>query len=194
MLSHLNNYHIILASQSPRRQELLKGLNIPFEVKVIDVEETYPKQLVGVDIPMFLSEKKANAFADQMTDDTLLITADTIVWHEGRVFGKPKDKAEATRMLKSLSGKTHQVITGVCISTKTKRRIFHAISEVRFARFTLDEIDYYLSNFQPYDKAGSYGVQEWIGFIGVEHIEGSYFNVMGLPVQRLYTELKRWKE
>jgi len=194
MLSHLNNYHIILASQSPRRQELLKGLNIPFEVKVIDVEETYPKQLVGVDIPMFLSEKKANAFADQMTDDTLLITADTIVWHEGRVFGKPKDKAEATRMLKSLSGKTHQVITGVCISTKTKRRVFHAISEVRFARFTLDEIDYYLSNFQPYDKAGSYGVQEWIGFIGVEHIEGSYFNVMGLPVQRLYTELKRWKE
>ena len=194
MLSHLNNYHIILASQSPRRQELLKGLNIPFEVKVIDVEETYPKQLVGVDIPMFLSEKKANAFADQMTDDTLLITADTIVWHEGRVFGKPKDKAEATRMLKSLSVKTHQVITGVCISTKTKRRIFHAISEVRFARFTLDEIDYYLSNFQPYDKAGSYGVQEWIGFIGVEHIEGSYFNVMGLPVQRLYTELKRWKE
>jgi len=194
MLSHLNNYHIILASQSPRRQELLKGLNIPFEVKVIDVEETYPKQLVGVDIPMFLSEKKANAFADQMTDDTLLITADTIVWHEGRVFGKPKDKAEATRMLKSLSGKTHQVITGVCISTKTKRRVFHAISEVRFARFTPDEIDYYLSNFQPYDKAGSYGVQEWIGFIGVEHIEGSYFNVMGLPVQRLYTELKRWKE
>jgi len=194
MLSHLNNYHIILASQSPRRQELLKGLNIPFEVKVIDVEETYPKQLVGVDIPMFLSEKKANVFADQMTDDTLLITADTIVWHEGRVFGKPKDKAEATRMLKSLSGKTHQVITGVCISTKTKRKVFHAISEVRFARFTPDEIDYYLSNFQPYDKAGSYGVQEWIGFIGVEHIDGSYFNVMGLPVQRLYTELKRWKE
>jgi septum formation protein len=194
MLSHLNNYHIILASQSPRRQELLKGLNIPFEVKVIDVEETYPKQLVGVDIPMFLAEKKANAFAEQMADDTLLITADTIVWHEGRVFGKPKDKAEATKMLKSLSGKTHQVITGVCISTKTKRRVFHAISEVRFARFTPDEIDYYLSNFQPYDKAGSYGVQEWIGFIGVEHIEGSYFNVMGLPVQRLYTELKRWKE
>ena len=194
MLSNLNNYHIILASQSPRRQELLKGLNIPFEVKVIDVEETYPKQLVGVDIPMFLAEKKADAFAEQMTDNTLLITADTIVWHEGRVFGKPKDKAEASKMLKSLSGKTHQVITGVCISTKTKRRVFHAISEVRFARFTPDEIDYYLSNFQPYDKAGSYGVQEWIGFIGVEHIDGSYFNVMGLPVQRLYTELKRWKE
>jgi len=194
MLSHLDNYTIILASQSPRRQELLHGLNIPFEVQEVDVEESYPSQLVGVDIPMYLAEKKANAFIPQMKDNTLLITADTIVWHEGCVFGKPTDKADATRMLKSLSGKTHQVITGVCISTLLKRRTFHVISEVRFARLTPEEIEYYLQNFQPYDKAGAYGVQEWIGYIGVEYIEGSYFNVMGLPVQRLYTELKRWKK
>ena len=194
MLSNLTNFQIILGSQSPRRQELLNGLNIHFEVKVIDVEETYPSQLVGVDIPMYLAEKKADAFLDSMNENTLLITADTIVWHEGRVFGKPTAKADATRMLKALSGKTHQVITGVCISTLYKRKTFHVISEVRFARLTPEEIEYYLQNFEPYDKAGSYGVQEWIGYIGVEYIEGSYFNVMGLPIQRLYTELKRWKK
>jgi len=194
MLSHLNNYTIILASQSPRRQELLRGLNIPFEVQQIDVEETYPSQMVGVDIPMYLAEKKADAYSDRMDENTLLITADTIVWHEGGVFGKPVDKEDATRMLKALSGKTHQVITGVCISTLSKRRTFHVISEVRFARLAPEEIEYYLQNFQPYDKAGAYGVQEWIGYIGVEYIEGSYFNVMGLPVQRLFSELKRWKK
>jgi septum formation protein len=194
MLANLANFQIILGSQSPRRKELLQGLNIPFEVKSIDVEETYPSQLVGVDIPMYLAEKKADAFAESMNSNTLLITADTIVWHEGRVFGKPMDKADATRMLKSLSGKTHQVITGVCISTLDKRKTFHVISEVRFTRLSADEIEYYLQNFSPYDKAGSYGVQEWIGYIGVEYIEGSYFNVMGLPIQRLYAELKRWKK
>jgi len=195
MLSHLSNYNIILASQSPRRHELLQGLNIPFEVKVIDIdEENYPQQLVGVDIPMYLAERKADAYFKSMNENTLLITADTIVWHEGRVFGKPKDKADATRMLKSLSGKTHEVITGVCICTLSKRKVFHVISEVRFARLLPQEIEYYLNNYQPYDKAGAYGVQEWIGYIGVEHIDGSYFNVMGLPIQRLYNELKRWKK
>jgi len=194
MLSNLDNYNIILTSQSPRRQELLRGLNIPFEVQVIDVEETYPNQFVGVDIPMYLAEKKADAFIDKMDDKTLLITADTIVWHEGQVFGKPIDKADATRMLTELSGKTHQVITGVCISTLKRRKTFHVTSEVRFTRLTPDEIEYYLQNYQPYDKAGAYGVQEWIGYVGVEHIEGSYFNVMGLPIQRLYSELKRWKK
>jgi len=193
MLSHLKNYHIILASQSPRRLELFSGLNIPFEVLNIEVDENYPKELVGVDIPMYLAEKKANAYEKIMKDNTLLITADTIVWLEGRVFNKPADKAEATAMLKSLSGKTHQVITGVCICTLKKRKTFHVISEVRFAKLNPVEIEYYLHNFEPYDKAGAYGIQEWIGYIGVEHIEGSYFNVMGLPIQRLYNELKRWK-
>lgn len=192
MLSHLSNYNIILATQSPRRQELMSGLKIPYEVAVIDVEETFPSDIVGVEIPMYLAEKKANAY-DLMKENTLLITADTIVWLEGKVYGKPKDKAEATAMLTHLAGKTHQVITGVCITTLQKRRTFHVISEVRFAKISAEEIEYYIDNFHPYDKAGSYGVQEWIGFVGVESIDGSYFNVIGLPVQRLYNELKRWK-
>lgn len=192
MLDHLKKYDIILGSQSPRRNELLAGLNIDFHTESIDVEETYPETLVGVDIPMYLAQKKASAF--EIKENTMLITADTIVWHEGNVYGKPKNRKEARMMLLALSGKTHLVITGVCITTKNKKRVFHVISDVHFARFTNDEIDYYLDNYQPYDKAGSYGVQEWIGYIGVERIEGSYFNVMGLPVQRLYNELKNWKD
>jgi len=193
LLQNLDNYNIILASQSPRRQELLRGLNLKFEVKVIDVEEDFPAEIVGVDIPMYLAEKKANAYNNIMDENTMIITADTIVWHEGKVLGKPVDIVDARRMLHALSGKTHQVITGVCISTLKRRKIFHVISDVRFAKLTDSEIEYYLENFRPYDKAGSYGVQEWIGYVGVEHINGSYFNVMGLPIQRLYTELKRWK-
>jgi septum formation protein len=193
VLANLDNYEIVLGSQSPRRNELLKGLNLDFTVEVIDVEENYPKSIVGVDIPMYLAEKKAKAYISQMKDNTLLITADTIVWHEGKVLGKPVDENDARKMLQTLSGKTHQVITGVCISTLKHKKIFHVISEVRFSRLSPIEIDYYLENYQPYDKAGSYGVQEWIGYVGVEHINGSYFNVMGLPVQRLYNELKRWK-
>lgn len=193
LLQNLDNYNIILASQSPRRQELLRGLNLKFEVKVIDVEEDFPAEIVGVDIPMYLAEKKANAYNSIMDENTMIITADTIVWHEGKVLGKPVDIVDARRMLHALSGKTHQVITGVCISTLKRRKIFHVISDVRFAKLTDSEIEYYLENFRPYDKAGSYGVQEWIGYVGVEHINGSYFNVMGLPIQRLYTELKRWK-
>ncbi|MBP8782925.1 MAG: Maf-like protein [Paludibacter sp.] len=194
MLKNIAHYDIILASQSPRRRELLKGLDIDFRIEVIDVDESYPNGMMGVEIPMYLAEKKANAYRSIMQDNTLLITADTIVWHEGRVMNKPANEAEARQMLTKLSGKTHQVITGVCISSLRKRRVFHVISEVRFARLTDAEIDYYLDNYKPYDKAGSYGVQEWIGFVGVEHINGSYFNVMGLPVQRLYNELKRWAE
>jgi len=191
MLEHLQKYDIILGSASPRRKELLKGLDIPFQSVSIDVEETYPDQLVGVDIPMYLAQKKANAYPLQ--DNTLLITADTIVWHEFTVYGKPKDKNDARRMLKTLSGKMHQVITGVCIKTKQRKRVFHVISDVYFAAFTDEEIEYYLEHYSPYDKAGAYGIQEWIGYVGVERIEGSYFNVMGLPVQRLYNELKNWK-
>lgn len=191
MLEHLQKYDIILGSASPRRKELLKGLDIPFQSVSIDVEETYPDQLVGVDIPMYLAQKKANAYPLQ--DNTLLITADTIVWHEFTVYGKPKDKNDVRRMLKTLSGKMHQVITGVCIKTKQRKRVFHVISDVYFAAFTDEEIEYYLEHYSPYDKAGAYGIQEWIGYVGVERIEGSYFNVMGLPVQRLYNELKNWK-
>ena len=194
LLQNIDKYKIILASQSPRRIELLNGLNIKFEVQVLDVNEDFPAQMVGVDIPMYLAEKKANAYKYIMDEHTMIITADTIVWHEGKVLGKPVDETDARRMLRALSGKTHQVITGVCISTLQRRKVFHVISDVRFARLTEAEIEYYLHNFKPYDKAGSYGVQEWIGFVGVEHINGSYFNVMGLPVQRLYNELKRWKE
>ena len=194
LLQNIEKYKIILASQSPRRIELLGGLNIKFEVMVLDVNEDFPAQMVGVDIPMFLAEKKANAYRHIMDEHTMIITADTIVWHEGKVLGKPVDETDARRMLRALSGKTHQVITGVCISTLQRRKVFHVISDVRFARLAEVEIEYYLQNFKPYDKAGSYGVQEWIGFVGVEHINGSYFNVMGLPVQRLYNELKRWKE
>lgn len=193
LLKNISHYNVVLGSQSPRRKELMAGLNLKFEIAVIDVEENYPSHYSGVDIPMYLAEKKANAYKPIMNEQTMLITADTIVWHQGKVLGKPVDRQDAYRMLQTLSGKTHQVITGVCISTLERKKIFHVISEVRFANITDTEINYYLDNYNPYDKAGAYGVQEWIGFVGVEHINGSYFNVMGLPVQRLYNELKRWK-
>ncbi len=192
MLDNLHKYDIILGSASPRRQELLSGLNIPFRVISLDTDESFPETMTGVGIPMFLAEKKAAAYKDLMDENSLLITADTIVLLEGRVLGKPVDREDAQKMLQKLSGKTHQVITGVCISTLTRKRTFHTASEVRFAHINNAEIEYYLDNFKPYDKAGSYGVQEWIGFVAVEQITGSYYNVMGLPVQRLYNELKRW--
>ena len=188
MLPNLEKYRIVLASQSPRRRELLKGLNIPFETATIDVEETYPDNLSDAEIPCFLAEKKANAYT--LNEDTLLITADTIVWLDNTVYGKPRDKADAVAMLKKLSGKTHRVITGICIRTIGKQKTFSVVTNVRFAAITDEEIEYYLENYQPYDKAGSYGIQEWIGYVAVESIEGSYFNVMGLPIQRLYSELK----
>lgn len=192
MLDNLKKYKIVLGSASPRRQELLRGINLNFEVIPMDVEESYPPYLTGVEIPMYLAEKKSDAYKNMLNDDVLVITADTIVFLDGKVLGKPVDKADAFKMLQRLSGKTHQVITGVCISTNLRRRTFHTISEVKFARLNDAEIEYYLDHYAPYDKAGSYGVQEWIGFIAVEQINGSYFNVMGLPIQRLYNELKRW--
>ncbi len=191
MLSHLKKYDIILGSGSPRRQELLKGLDIDFRIELKETDETYPNDLVGVDIPTYVAQLKADAYT--LNDNTLLITADTIVWLEGKVYGKPKDREDAKRILSKLSGKSHQVITGMCLKTKERKRVFHVITEVHFSRFTEEEIDYYLDNYKPYDKAGAYGVQEWIGYIGVERIEGSYYNVMGLPIQRLYSELKNWK-
>lgn len=192
MLDNLKKYKIVLGSASPRRQELLRGINLNFEVLPMNVDESYPPDLNGVEIPMYLAEKKADAYKNMLNDELMVITADTIVFLDGKVLGKPVDKADAFKMLQRLSGKTHQVITGVCISTNLRRRTFHTISEVKFARLNDAEIDYYLEHYAPYDKAGSYGVQEWIGFIAVENINGSYFNVMGLPIQRLYNELKRW--
>ena len=184
------NYHIILASNSPRRKELLGGLGLDYEVRTLPgIDESYPDTLQGEDIPVYISSKKASAYLDSLKNNELLITADTIVWLDGRVLGKPSDEEEACQMLRDLSGKTHQVITGVTLATTAFQKSFASVSQVTFASLTEEEIRYYVNHYHPMDKAGSYGVQEWIGFIGVERIEGSYFNVMGLHVQRLYREL-----
>ncbi len=184
---------IILGSQSPRRQELLRGLDVDFEVRTIaGLEEHYPDTLQGAEIPLFLAKQKADAFLPSLTDDDLLITADTIVWLDGRVYGKPTDAADARAMLRTLSGRTHEVITGVCLTTTRRQESFSATTQVTFANFNDQEIEYYVEHYRPFDKAGSYGVQEWIGYIGVESINGSFYNVMGLPVQRLYQKLKEF--
>lgn len=192
MLENLEKYQIILASNSPRRKELLSGLGINYEVRTLSgIEETYPETLKAEEIPLYIAREKAEAYRETMRPDELIITADTIVWLDGVVMGKPCDEEEARQMLRNLSGKTHQVITGVCLTAVGFQRSFSAVTEVTFAELSDEEIDYYIRTYQPMDKAGSYGVQEWIGFIGVQKISGSYFNVMGLPVQRLYTELKK---
>ena len=192
MLDNLNKYRILLASNSPRRKELLTGLGIDYEVRTLpDVDESFPYELKGEEIPLYIARKKAEAYREMLLSDSLVITADTIVWLDGEMLGKPCDEADAVAMLRKLSGKTHQVITGVCLTTVGWQKIFSATSEVKFASLTDDEIVFYVHRFHPLDKAGSYGVQEWIGFIGVESISGSYFNVMGLPIQRLYQELKK---
>lgn len=191
LLDNLRNYHIILASNSPRRKELLGGLGIPFEIKVLpDIDESYPAHLSGEAIPRYIAEMKAKAYEKTLQIADLLITADTIVYLDGKVLGKPHDETEAREMLRMLSGKTHEVITGVCIKTVHATRTFTATTSVRFQELTDEEIDFYVTNYRPMDKAGAYGVQEWIGFIGVSELNGSYFNVMGLPIQRLYQELK----
>ncbi|MBR5813022.1 MAG: septum formation protein Maf [Bacteroidaceae bacterium] len=191
MLDNLKKYRIILASASPRRRELLAGLDVDFEVRSLpDVDESFPAELQGGDIPLYISKKKADAYRPSMAGDELVITADTIVWLDGVALGKPVDEADARRMLRNMSGKTHQVFTGVAITTKDEQRCFVAQSDVTFATLTDDEIEYYIAKYKPMDKAGSYGAQEWIGYIGMSNIVGSYFNVMGLPVQRLYSELK----
>ena len=188
---HLSKYDIVLASNSPRRKELLSGLDIDYIVKVLpNIDESYPEELQIEEIPLFIAKKKAEAYNDYLKDETMLITADTIVALNGVVYGKPKDETDAKRMLRILSGHTHTVITGVCITTKDKQRAFAVSSEVKFAEINDEEIDYYVTKYKPFDKAGAYGIQEWIGYIAVEHISGSYFNIMGLPVQRLYQELK----
>lgn len=189
----LSEYKIILASNSPRRKELLSGLDLEYEVRTLpDIDETYPDNLKGEEIALYIANKKAEAYKNLLKDNTLLITADTIVLLINKVYGKPNNEEDAKRMLRELSGNTHQVVTGVCILTKTKQKSFAVTSEVRFTDLSESEIEYYVSKYKPLDKAGAYGIQEWIGYIGIEHISGSYFNVMGLPVQRLYRELQNF--
>ena len=183
-------YKIVLASNSPRRKELLSGLGLDYEVRTLQgLDESYPEGLSMEEIPQYISRKKASAYA--LKEDELLITADTIVYLEGEVLGKPADEAEAKEMLEKLSGKTHQVVTGVTLTTKGLQHSFSSVSQVTFAQLSESEIDHYVTQYRPFDKAGAYGIQEWIGYIGVTSLEGSYFNVMGLPVQRLYSEMKK---
>lgn len=193
MLDNLKKYHIILASNSPRRRELLAGLGIDFEVHVLpDIEESYPPTLPASQIAQYIAKEKARAYSKVMTDDQLIITADTVVIADNEVMGKPTDAADAYRMLRKLSGRKHQVVTGVCLTSTTAQRAFSVTTDVAFKQLTDDEIHYYIDRYHPFDKAGAYGIQEWIGYIGVTGLEGSYFNVMGLPVQRIYTELSRF--
>lgn len=189
----LESYRVILASNSPRRKELLTGVGVSFEVMTIPgIDESFPDTLKGGDIPLFLARKKCDAYQDILRDNVLVITADTIVWQDGKVLGKPKDRREAVEMITALSARSHTVYTGVCVRSTTKEEAFYTESKVFFDELSVDEIEYYVDNFKPYDKAGAYGIQEWIGYIAVRKIEGSYFNIMGLPIQRLYQVLKQF--
>jgi septum formation protein len=184
-------YKIILASQSPRRQELLKGLDIHFDVFVKeDIDESYPSTLLASEVAEFLSQKKAKSYIDDLKKDELLITADTVVILNDKILEKPQNQDDALRMIKELSGKSHEVLKGVSLTSREKQTSFSSISEVVFSELSDEEVSYYVEKYRPYDKAGAYGIQEWIGYIGVEKIVGSYFNVMGLPVQQLYQMLK----
>lgn len=191
ILHNLDKYNIILCSNSPRRKELLKGLGISFRTRVIEnIDESYDKNLSGIEIVEMITQKKAAAYKQTMNLNELIITADTIVYANGKVLGKPKDRHDAIRMLGLLSGKSHEVITGVCVQTFNKQILFSTSTKVEFMSLTDDEIEFYIDNYHPFDKAGAYGIQEWIGFIGVKSIQGSFYNVMGLPIQKLYTKLK----
>ena len=179
----------ILASKSPRRQYLLKELGLEFEIHTKEVDESFPENLKREEIPLYLCNKKAEAFAGDLNNKTILITADTVVWIDDTVLNKPENYEEAVKMLRMLSGKIHEVYTGVCIKSVAKAKTFYAVTKVYFKNLTEEEIHFYISTYKPYDKAGAYGAQEWIGYTGIEKIEGSYFNVMGLPVKELYEEL-----
>jgi septum formation protein len=186
----LNKFRFILGSKSPRRQHLLRELGLKFHVLTRNIDESYPDNLKREEIALYLCEHKSMAFDDVLTDDhTIVITADTIVWVDNMNIGKPVDTKDAERILTRLSGKKHEVVTGVCLRSKNKSHSFHVCSEVYFHHLRPEEVDFYVKHFKPYDKAGAYGIQEWIGYIGIEKINGSFYNVMGLPVQRLYNEL-----
>lgn len=192
-IQQLNHFRFILGSKSPRRQHLLRELGLKFHVLTRYINEDYPEELRREEIPLYLCEHKAKAFDDVLTDNhTVLITADTIVWIDNMNVGKPKDADEAVFILNQLSGKKHEVLTGVCLRSGTKTHSFHVCSEVYFNHLRPEEIEYYVRHFKPYDKAGAYGIQEWIGYIGIEKINGSFYNVMGLPVQQVYNELLKF--
>lgn len=191
MLENLKNYRILLGSKSPRRRELLQLLRIPFNSIMIEgIDESYPDTVPAIDVPQYLSEKKASVYMQKLNDNEMIITADTLVVLDDKIYGKPKNHEEAISMLMELSGNTHQVVTGVTVATHAQRTSFTCITEVKFAGITEDEARYYVDCFNPMDKAGAYGIQEWIGGVAVESINGSYYNVMGLPVHRLYQVLK----
>ena len=189
----MKKYKIILSSNSPRRKELLAGLDVDFEVKVIpNINESYPDNLSAHEIPKYIAVEKAAAY--NISDSELVITADTVVVLNNIVLGKPKDAQEAIEMLRMLSGNTHEVITGVCLTTATKQNSFSVSTEVTFKKISEDEINYYVSKYHPFDKAGAYGIQEWIGYIGIDRIEGSFFTIMGLPVHLVYQELAKFRQ
>lgn len=186
MLNNLKGYNIILASGSPRRQQFFKDMHLDFEVRLKEVEELFPDDLKASEITDFLAVLKANAFQEELKPTDILVTSDTIVWHNGKALGKPKDYDDAFQILKSLSNSTHEVFTSVCFKTKDKIDIINETTKVTFSSLSNEAIAYYLENFKPYDKAGAYGIQEWIGLVGISKIEGSYSNVVGLPVQKVY--------
>ena len=191
MLSNLKKYHIILASKSPRRQELLRGMGVEFEILTKETSEDYPQELPLDEVPKYLSLQKSLAFNDdELPSNYLLITSDTVVICEGEILGKPKDREDAERMLRLLSGKTHHVVTGVTVRSAKKTESFAVRSNVTFAELEAEEIDYYIEHCKPYDKAGAYGIQEWIGYVGISGLDGSFYNVMGLPTRKLYGALK----
>ena len=191
MLSNLKKYQVVLASKSPRRQELLRGMGVDFEILTKETEETFSPEMSLDEVPKYLSMQKSLAFTDdELPADYLLITSDTVVICEGEILGKPKDREDAARMLQLLSGKTHLVVTGVTVRSAEKTESFAVRSNVTFAPLDDEEIDYYIEHCKPYDKAGAYGIQEWIGYVGISGLEGSFYNVMGLPTRKLYGVLK----
>lgn len=187
----LANYSLILASGSPRRQQFFKDLDLEFEIRLREVEEVYPIELKAQEITNYLAKLKADAFEGELNENEILITSDTIVWHNNKALGKPKDKEDALAILKSLSNSSHQVITSVCFKTKEKSELISEITKVTFTNLSDDVIQYYLDNYKPFDKAGAYGIQEWLGFVGVAKIEGSYTNVMGLPTDKVFEYLNK---
>lgn len=184
------DYKIILASASPRRQQLMRDAGFEFEIRLKETEEIYPETLVSTEVPVYLSRLKAAAFADEIQEGELLITADTVVCLGAKILGKPKNREHAIEILHQLSGQKHTVVTGVCLTTRHKQQTFSSFTDVYFKELTEDEIVYYIDRYKPFDKAGAYGIQEWIGYIGIKWIDGSFYNVMGLPVQQLYTTLQ----